>query len=445
MLGYSLSELEPTYIETWNNLTHPDDQKRSEKELQDYLKGKTPIYDTKVRMQHKDGHWVWVWDRGAIFEEDEDGNPTRMVGTHIDITEWMEAEERLKRSEKKYRELFENSSDPSLLEKNGHIIDCNQAVLDLLGYDKKNELIGKTILDISPEHQSSGWNSEELFSEALKELSEFRKKALKFDWEHLKKDGSVVPVETVMTNLTGDDGDSLRYVVWRDITDRKEAESELLKAYEERGALLAEIHHRVKNNLAIISGLIQLQIFGSDDKAVAEQLGKSVNRIKSIALIHEQLYQSKNCANISLRENIEKQAHTLFNMYKSQNTTPVDLKLELEEVQININQALPVGLLLNEILNNAFKHAFIGRAEGEVFISLKETDEMVQLMVKDNGIGFSENAEQNQSSLGHTLIDTFIKQLRAKVELNTEKGTSYRIRFKKQDLKGTMASNMSLM
>ena len=444
MLGYSLSELEPTYIETWNNLTHPGDKIRSEKELQEYLEGKTPIYDTKVRMQHKEGHWVWVWDRGAIFEEDEDGNPTRMVGTHVDITEWMEAEQRLKRSEKKYRELFENSSDPSLLEKDGYIIDCNKALLDLLGYDEKNELIGKSILEISPETQSSGWESEKLFGEALSELTENRKKGLKFEWEHLRKDGTVVPVETVLTNLTDNDGESMRYVVWRDITDRRAAENELMEAYEERGALLAEIHHRVKNNLAIISGLIQLQIFGIEDEAVAEQLGKSVNRIKSIALIHEQLYQSKSFANISLKENIEKQANTLFSMYKSQNSAKVDLHLNLDEVQININQALPVGLLLNEILNNTFKHAFVGRDDGEIEIGLTEVNDEIHLTVTDNGVGFEED-QKEKSSLGHTLIDTFVKQLRAKVDLNAKDGTTYKITFEKQDLKGSMASNMSIL
>lgn len=443
MLGYSLNELEPTYIETWNNLTHPEDRKRVEEKLQRYFKGDIPMYDVKLRMQHKEGHWVWVWDRGAIFEEDEDGNPTRMVGTHIDVSEWMEAEQNLKLSERKYRELFENSSDPSLIEKEGYIIDCNQALLDLMGYEEKNELIGKTILEISPETQSNGWNSEQLFRTSLDELKSYNKKALRFEWEHMKKDGSLVPVETVMTNLTDVDGESMRYVVWRDITDRKAAEKELMDSYEERGALLAEIHHRVKNNLAIISGLIQLQIFGTENEYAAEQLNKSVNRIKSIALIHEQLYQSKSFANISLKENIESQAKTLFNMYKSKNATTVDLKLDLEDVLININQALPVGLLLNEILNNAFKHAFIDREDGKIEIELSESGDNVQLSVKDNGIGFSTD-EENRSSLGHTLIDTFVKQLRAKVDLSTENGTKYMIEFEKQDLKGAMASNMDL-
>ncbi|MDZ7806545.1 MAG: PAS domain S-box protein [Gracilimonas sp.] len=312
MLGYTLDDLEPTYIETWNNLTHPKDLKKTEEKLHKYFKGDIPMYDVKVRMQHKDGHWVWVWDRGAIFEEDEDGKPTRMVGTHIDVTEWMEAEQHLKLSERKYRELFENSSDASMLEKGGYIVDCNQALLDLLGYNEKNELIGKTILEISPEKQSSGWSSEKLFNEALGEMMSFRKKGLQFEWEHFKKDGSLVPVEVVLTNLIDDDGDSMRYAVYRDITDRKAAENELMDAYEERGALLAEIHHRVKNNLAIISGLIQLQMFCIEDEETAEQLNKSVNRIKSIALIHEQLYQSKNFVRISLKENIESQAKTLI-------------------------------------------------------------------------------------------------------------------------------------
>lgn len=443
MVGYSLKELEPTYFETWSNLTHPDDRKKADKTLKEYFRGDIPVYDVKVRMQHKDGHWVWVWNRGAIFEEDEQGNPTRMVGTHIDISEWMKAEERLKKSERKYRELFENSSDPSLLEKDGNIVDCNQAVIELLGYEKKNELIGKSMPDISPETQSNGWNSEQLFMTTLDELKNYNKKGLRFEWEHLRRDGTIIPVETVITNITDDDGESIRYVVWRDITERKASEKEVMDAYEERGALLSEIHHRVKNNLAIISGLIQLQIFGTEDEQAAEQLNKSVNRIKSIALIHEQLYQSKSFANISLKENIESQAKTLLSLYKSKNSAAVDLKLNLEDVFININQALPLGLLLNEILNNAFKHAFIGRVSGEIEIKLEESDTEVRLFVRDNGIGFSAK-EKNGSSLGQTLIHTFIKQLRATVSIDTGEGTSYKIEFKKQDLKGSMAANMQL-
>lgn len=443
MLGYSLSELEPAYIETWKNFIHPKDLKRVENDLQNYFNGHTPMFDVKVRMQHKDGHWVWVLSRGASFEQDDKGSPTRMVGTHIDVTDWMKAEQRLKNSERKYRELFENSADPSLLEKSGLIVDCNRAALDLLGNDKKSELIGKNFAEISPQTQPDGQKSEQFFKSIFNELINQNKTGLMLEWEHLSKDGKIIPVESVITNLTDIDGDSIRYIVLRDITDRKAAEKEILESYEERGALLSEIHHRVKNNLAIISGLIQLQIIEVEDEKTVEQLNKSVNRIKSIALIHEQLYQSKSFSEISLKENIKNQVETLMTMYNSDISVNVDLKLDLDDVQININQALTCGLLLNEILNNAFKHAFKGRDTGQIQIKLKESGAKVCLTVRDNGVGIS-NEQESQESLGRTLIETFIQQLNAEAEVKTEEGTCYIIEFMKHNLKGVMASNLDL-
>ncbi len=443
MLGYSLSELEPVYIETWRNLIHPEDRERVETDLQNYFNGHTPMFDVKVRMQHKAGHWVWVLSRGASFEQDDKGNATRMVGTHIDVTDWMEAEQRLKNSERKYRELFENSGDPSLLEKNGLIVDCNRAALDLLGNEKKSELIGKSFAEISPEIQPDGQKSEQFFKSMFNELLNQNKTGLMLEWEHLGKDGKIIPVESVITNLTDTDGDSIRYIVLRDITDRKAAEKELMESYEERGALLSEIHHRVKNNLAIISGLIQLQILEAEDEKTAEQLNKSVNRIKSIALIHEQLYQSKSFSEISLKENIKNQAETLLTMYNSEISTHVDMKLDLEDVQININQALTCGLLLNEILTNAFKHAFKNRDTGQIQIKLKETDGKISLTVRDNGVGIP-NEQESPKNLGRTLIGTFIQQLRADAEVKGEEGTCYIIEFMKHNQKGVMASNLDL-
>lgn len=442
MIGYKLDELQPITLKTWEKFLHPVDLKETQLKLEQYLSGKSDIYDAKFRMQHKDGHWVWVWDRGAIFESMEEGTPVRMVGTHMDITKQVIAEKKLAHSEKQYRDLFEKSTDPTLIEKNEKVVACNIAACKVLGFHSKEDLIGKKVVDISPPKQFNERNTAEVLKEVLQKTAE--EGSHKFEWEHLDQRGNTIPMDIVLTNIQDVDGEYVRHVVLRDIRSRKEAEQKLLASYEERGTLLSEIHHRVKNNLAIISGLMQLQIFNSQSDKELEVLNKSINRIKSIALIHEQLYESKNFTNIELDDNIRKQAENLLTMYESDISVSVELDLNLDSVKININQALPVGLLVNEILNNSFKHAFKGEETGKISITLSEDEhENVNLSITDNGVGIPEDEKEKvNNSLGTTLINTFLKQLNAKAIISNEVGTAYHITFKKTHNSGSVINKL---
>lgn len=180
---------------------------------------------------------------------------------------------------------------------------------------------------------------------------------------------------------------------------------------------------------------MQLQIFRSENEYINEALTKSVNRISAIAHMHELLYVSENFVNISVTENIRKQIEQLQDMYDSSKGPKIEILLELEEVDLNINQALPFGLLVNEILNNAYKHAFKERESGIISIKLKEQENRVSLNIKDNGIGMNRNNEE--PTLGETLIDNFLKQLGAEVTLKTESGLFYDIVFDKTNLQGS--------
>ncbi|MDZ7756509.1 sensor histidine kinase [Rhodohalobacter sp.] len=203
--------------------------------------------------------------------------------------------------------------------------------------------------------------------------------------------------------------------------------------------LLSEIHHRVKNNLAVISGLMQLQVYSANNEAVTRILNSSINRIKSIALIHEQLYRSENFSDISLNENIQKQAESIGDVFLADDSPSVVVQLDLEDISIGINQAMPVGLLVNEILINAFKHAFKGKKNGEVSVKLFEKEPFIYLIIADNGVGF-EPSDINSGTLGSTLIQTFADQLEAKMEIDNSKGTSYSIKFERSDHKGSVVS-----
>lgn len=425
MLGYTLEELSPLSLETWTSLTHPDDLKLAMTELEKCFSGEKPIYECNMRMKHKLGHWIWVNDRGAVFHRDEHGEAERMVGTHIDITEAVKQRQKLEESEKRYRTLFEKSSDANLLEREGKIVDCNEATVKILGYDLKEEVIGLKISDISPEIYK-GKSAVDFIKK--NQAIAIKKGHHRFEWEHIRKDGSVFPVEIMLTNLGDDEYRDMRYVVWRDLSKRKEAEAAVVKSNEERGLLLGEIHHRVKNNLAIISGLVQLQMFKSKKKHDFNLLSKTVNRISSIALIHEQLYQSDDFAGIPLHENISKQVEYIHSMYDNEDTT-IHTNLDLDEVTVKIDLAIPVGLLINEVLNNAYKYAFKGMDEGTITIILEKKDGLIHLLIADNGVGMKQEDYYQDETLGSTLIENVLTQMQADVKIDMENGVRYDIVF----------------
>jgi PAS domain S-box-containing protein len=395
------------------------------------------IWSGTMKNSSRDGGILWESvSISPIFNEEK--TIINYVAVKENITDKRLTQEALARSEKKYRDLFTLSTDASLILKGDTFVDCNNAALKLLGMDDKKELIGLSPVDISPEFQSDGVRSE---VKSLENISNaMKKKQGRFEWLHQNKQGGLLPIEVVLTKID-EEANSHLFVVWRDISERKKYETELKAALEEKEILLSEVHHRVKNNLAIISGLMQLQIYKDENNESAKVLAKSISRINSIALIHEQLYQSDRFSNISLKENIEKQIHNQMNMFDSAQLSKIKVEFEMEEVFININQALPVGLLMNEIITNALKYAFIGRKKGKITICLSEKKDEVYLDVRDDGVGLKRQDEpEDSSSLGLTLIDTFVEQLDGTCEVDTSSGTAYHITFKKQNIRGSMAS-----
>jgi two-component sensor histidine kinase len=159
-----------------------------------------------------------------------------------------------------------------------------------------------------------------------------------------------------------------------------------------------------------------------------------------MALIHEQLYHSENFSDVSLKDNILKQAESIRDVFTTDDSTSVELELDLEDISIGINQAMPVGLLVNEILINAFKHAFKGKEDGEISVKLFEEESQIYLNISDNGVGFDPSGEET-NTLGTTLIQTFAGQLEAEMEMHSSDGTSYHINFKRSDYKGSVVSD----
>ena len=208
----------------------------------------------------------------------------------------------------------------------------------------------------------------------------------------------------------------------------KQLNSEL----EEKETLLTEIHHRVKNNLAVISGLLQLEGFKTENEETQKVLQNSHMRIRSMASIHELLHKSGDFNNVSFAPFIEGLLDNTSRLFELKKMN-IRFNPSIEDISLSINQAIPAALILNELVTNACKHAFLERDSGEIAIQIQETQGGVSFRIQDNGTGLPENFELGtQNTIGFTLINILSKQLEANTTIDTKKGTAFTITFDKE-------------
>ncbi len=219
-----------------------------------------------------------------------------------------------------------------------------------------------------------------------------------------------------------------RVVVLRDVTDRKRSE-QIKQSLKEKEILLQEIHHRVKNNIQIISSLLNLQSSYIKDERYKQMLKDSQDRIKSMALIHEKLYQSSNLADISFEEYIQDLVQSL---YRSYGTSSIALEVEGSDVSLDIDAAIPCGLIINELVSNSLKHAF-PYDKGRIKIFFRSIDDNIELVVSDNGVGIPDTIDfRTTESLGLHLVTILVEdQLKGTISLDRSNGTTFKITFKK--------------
>lgn len=225
----------------------------------------------------------------------------------------------------------------------------------------------------------------------------------------------------------------------RDITERKAAEDRLQASLCEKEVLLREVHHRVKNNMQVISSLLNLQSRRIADPDVQEMFRESQRRIRSMALIHERLYQSSDLSRIEFSQYLRTLASHLFHSYQV-SADRVRLRLDTEEVFININTAIPCGLIVNELISNALKHAFPGGRTGEVAVELRRAEgERYLLRVSDDGVGIPAGLDfRSTETLGLQIVNTLVSQLDGAIQFGAGPGTAVAIRF--QEIKNKSRS-----
>lgn len=208
----------------------------------------------------------------------------------------------------------------------------------------------------------------------------------------------------------------------------------------EKETLLAEIHHRVKNNLAVISGLLQLESQNAEDERTENILKNSQLRIHSMATVHEMLYEAKNFNKLSFSDFVSQMVDSIKDIY-ARNSSNIEINLNTDDVNLNVNQAVPCGLIINELVTNAFKHAYPNGGSGKIEISFHEKQKQLLLEIKDDGVGLPEDFSLEKSeSLGFTLVRILSKQLQANVSIEAQDGTTISVVFEKEDKKGSSSS-----
>ncbi|UNU26932.1 PAS domain S-box protein [Microcoleus vaginatus] len=401
---------------------HPEDRERVIANLTRQIESEDEI---EYRIVRPDGQIRWIRDR-AFPIKNQAGQVYRIVGIAEDISEGKQAEKTIRESEERFRQLAENIQDSVWL--------MSAEFTDLLYLSPAYEQIW-------------GRSREELYADPLKMmewvhpedkhlLEEAMGRVLQgestnTEYRVFLPDGTIRWVCDRAFPIYDESGNIYRIAgIAEDISDRKFTEARIQAALREKEVLIKEIHHRVKNNMQVISSLLQLQAQYIEDEATLTLFEESQTRIHSMALIHEQLYQSEHLDRIDIPPYVENLVANLYQSFGCGNTA-IQFNLNVDPIYLNIETAIPCGLIINELVSNSLKYAFTQSLIGEINIELNEINfQQFRLIIKDNGSGFPPGFDvENTETLGLRLVRMLAYQLEGTIAIDSQHGTCYTLIF----------------
>ena len=420
LTGYTQEELQKE-LKWW---VHKDDSPKAKKIFKQTFQKGTGGKNFEYKAVKKNGD---VWYASSTWEPlwNREGHLLGFVMQTIDITERKKAEKELHARKVYLDHLFESAQEAiTMADNEGRVRQINQEFTRLFGYTQE-EIVGQVLDElIVPADLKKTATS------ITQNVTKGERAA--FEAIRRRKDGTLIDVSVLASPIIIDEEPVGTYGIYRDITEHKRVDEQIKASLKEKEILLQEVHHRVKNNMQIISSLLNLQSRHIKDEKSLELFKSSQNRVKSMALIHERLYQSKDFARIDVADYIRGLTNHLFTTYGISKDA-VKLKINIKNIILSINTAIPCGLIINELVSNSLKHAFPNGKKGEIKISMRPLNaNEIELTVRDNGVGMPEGMDfKNTKSLGLYLVNILAKdQLHGDIILDKKEGTGYHIRLR---------------
>lgn len=400
---------------------------RIQKSLSTLVKGTREIakgnLDLKIEMDGKDEHQTLAENFNSMTMQLQE-----------QINKERDAREKAEENQKRWEQLVEQDPNLVMIHIDGEIQFINTAGAQMMGANHPKELVGKSAYDFF--HESNYQKRREANISQKRNGSGHTPKIRKV--YGLDKNERFVQIESVPIRYFGKKASQ---TVGLDITEHVNYENELKKSIEEKTILLQEVHHRVKNNLAVTSGLLYMQRVSTENPEIASLLGESERRIKTMTLIHELLYSSSDLSSIPIDEYIVSLVGLIQNSLDPEEN--IDVKTSSDSFSINVTQAVPCALILNELISNSYKHAFDFEDDGRIEIDITQENEVAEFTIKDNGKGIPEDIlSDTQSSLGLTIVKTLIRQVDGTFEIKRENGTVAKFHFKRAENSGPSGKNI---
>ncbi|NJK35108.1 MAG: PAS domain S-box protein [Oscillatoriales cyanobacterium SM2_2_1] len=430
LVQYELAELQR---KTHAELTYPRDLHQELITLGDFARNPSRPCIYEKRMLSKHHELVWVRVTAAFLDAEH------LLAMVEDVTERKVREEELQKSEARFRQVFEDGAiGMAIVGFHYRLIQVNAMLCQLTGYSEAELLSRPFDWLLVPEGCQD-------YSALQKQLYYGRLPHYQIETQCRCKNGDLIWILLTVYGLRDVKGRaSLSLAMVRDISQQKLAQEELSRSLIEKDILLREIHHRVKNNLHIIINLLDLQTQLVQDPTALNQLQESQNRIQAIALIHEQLYQSPSLGAIPFEPYLQHLVASILSTGQNMEE-PIRCHLDITPVSLNMETAIPCGLIVNELLTNALKHAFPQGGGGDIFLEFRElppTDRqrLFRLTVRDNGIGLDEVLDlSNTNTLGLRLVHLLIRQLEGTVGYSGAGGAEFCLTFSESNYRDRMA------